>query len=97
MLIRFQPYDIDVIYKPGRDIPVADALSQSAIPGKEIPGMDIIVHEVTHVSQSRLDQVQAAMEVDPTLILLKKAIHTGWPSSQGQCPDKTQDYYTYCD
>ena len=75
----------DIVYRPGSEISATNALSHSLIPGK-IPGMDIVVHEVTNVSQSRLDQDHAATERDSTLTLLKEILLNGWPSLCDKCP-----------
>ena len=97
MLLRIQPYDVDIQYKPGRDIPVADALSRAPIPGDEIPDLDIIVHEVTNVTESRLEQIRAGTAADPELTVLKQVIHDGWPMSRNQCPTEAQAYWSYRD
>ncbi|KAK3730998.1 hypothetical protein QZH41_006643 [Actinostola sp. cb2023] len=42
MLLRIQKYNAQVTYIPGKDIPLADALSRiSPCPGDEIPGLDV--------------------------------------------------------
>ena len=35
MMLRLQPYDLDVKYKPGADIPIGDALSRANLPETE--------------------------------------------------------------
>ena len=47
MLLCIQKYDVQIKYLPGKDIPVADALSRiSSCPGEDVQGLDISVHEV---------------------------------------------------
>ena len=47
MMLRIQKYDVQIKYVPGKDIPVADALSRiSSCCGKAIQGLDVSIHEV---------------------------------------------------
>ncbi|CAB3990866.1 Hypothetical predicted protein [Paramuricea clavata] len=47
MLLRIQKYDVQIKYVPGKDVPVADALSRiSSCRGDTLPGLDVTVHEV---------------------------------------------------
>ena len=54
MLLRIQKYDITVKYVPGKDIPIADELSRLPIQGDEIPDINVTIHEIAGVSESRL-------------------------------------------
>ena len=62
MLLRIQKYDVQIKYLPGKDIPVADALSRiSSCPGEGVQGLDISVHEVhlhLNASPTRVFQIQ---------------------------------------
>ena len=97
MLLKIQPYDVEIRYKPGRDIPVADALSRAPIPGKEMPDMDIQIHSVTNVSLSRLENIRKESEKSKELCALKDFIHFGWPESQSDCPEVLKPYWPYRD
>ena len=47
MMLRIQTYDAQIRYVPGKDIPVADALSRiSSCYGEAAQGLDVSVHEV---------------------------------------------------
>ena len=47
MMLRIQKYDAEIKYVPGKDIPLADALSRiSPCPGDTIEGLNVSVHEL---------------------------------------------------
>ena len=62
MLLKVQGYNFNVTYKPGRDVPVADALSRvSPCNGEEIPGVNIQIHAfdtLLHASPTRLNHMR---------------------------------------
>ena len=56
MLLRIQKYDVQIKHLPGKDIPVAEALSRiSSCPGESLQGLDISVH---NASPTRVCQIQ---------------------------------------
>lgn len=97
MLLKVQPYDFELHYRPGKDIPVADALSRAPIPGDTIPDMDVLIHEVTNTSTSRLEQIRTLTRQDPQLILLANIIQHGWPNQRSECPSEIHDFWNYRD
>ena len=56
MLLRIQKYDFTVKYVPGKDIPIADGLSRLPIHGDEMPDINVTIHDITGVSESRLEK-----------------------------------------
>ena len=47
MLLRLQPYDVTIRYRPGKQVPIPDALSRLSPEEKApIPGLNVQVHEV---------------------------------------------------
>lgn len=97
MLLRIQKYDFKVVYVPGPKIPVADLLSRASIPGEEISDMDVTIHELVNVSQSRLQQIQELAHKDSQLATLMEVVTTGWPSQRKDCPTEVQDFWNYRD
>ena len=49
LLLKIQTYNFVIKYVPGKDIPMADALSRVSPNGKtEIKGLDVTINELTH-------------------------------------------------
>ena len=58
----------------------------------------IPVHQITQIaptSPERLQEICEATSKDPTLRLLAKIIHEGWPKTIRDCPCSTQSYWYF--
>ena len=90
MMLRIQKYDAQSKYDPGKDIPVADALSRiSSCCCQAIQGLDVSVHEVhLHLiaSPTRVSQIREETAKDTTLSALREVIMHGWPEKRSDCP-----------
>ena len=84
MLLHIQKYNAQIKYVPGKDIPVADALSRiSSCHNEAFQGLDVSVHEISqnpNASPTRVSQIQEESAKDPTLSALREVI-------MGGCPD----------
>lgn len=85
VMLRIQKYDAKIRYVPGKDIPVADALSGiSFCHGEALQGLDVSVHGIRqnfNASLTRVSQKQEETAKDPTLWALREVIMGGWPES----------------
>jgi len=101
MLLRIQKYDVQIKCPPGKDIPVADALSRiNSCPGEAVQGLDISVHEVhvhLNASPTRVCQIQEETAKDSTLSTLREVIMRGWPDRRSDCPAAFLAYWNYLD
>ena len=102
MLLQLQRYDLKFIYKCGKELYLADALSRAYI--DHDPSTDytfkfdvMSVTEVTAVHQSKLPELQAATATDPALSLLRKMINNGWPDKSKSIPHLIQPYFAVRD
>ena len=97
MLLRIQKYDFTVKYVPGKDIPIADGLSRLPIQGDEIPDIDVTIHDITGVSESRLEKIKDERKCDETLQVLARTVTNGWPQYRNQCPDNIAPFWNFRD
>jgi len=105
LVLRCLKYDIEVKYKRGQSIPVADALSRACLKAsssapdtsqdQSASRIDFITVNTQLVS---LGEVRKAAAVDPTMCLLRATIYQGWPTYRNQCPEELWEYWNFrCD
>ena len=96
LLLQTQDYNFTVDYRPGKEIPVADALSRAPV---EEAGVGETLHNVfyTPLSKDRLAEVRTATLADESLVALKNVILTGFPDSRSEMPSCIRAYYDYRD
>ena len=101
MMLRIQRYNISIVYKPGRHIPLADALSRvNPCSGETLSGLDITVHELNshlNASPTRLEEIRDETARDPELSSLRELIVNGWPEKRENCPSTLHGYWNYRD
>ena len=101
MMLRIQKYDITIKYVPGKDIPLADALSRlSPCQGGTIEGLDVSIHELhmhLNASPTRVQQIKEETAKDETLHSLRAIITQGWPDKRADCPVHLHAYWNYRD
>ena len=93
MLLHLQKYDMLVMYKPGKSIPVADAFSRKYLNETDSTSelMEAHVHLIVSslpVSDQKLKDIKDAAEADLQCKLLKKTILDGWPDLREKCPSQ---------
>lgn len=91
MMLRLQPYDFSVTYKPGKDIPIGDALSRANLPHLEANIEPILVNmiefiAVTPVRYNSYSSAQQKKRMSFTLLsrrvgpTTRKALHIPFKS-----------------
>ena len=98
LLLRLQQYDVDLKYKPGSEMYLADTLSRASL--KNITQSKAVEEtESTHatdflpISEPQLKEIQAETGQDNTLQQLKKTIISGWPETKKEVPMCLHPYF----
>lgn len=105
MLLRCLRFNVQVQYKQGKSIPVADALSRvcfkKGVHTIETSERDDLLPESNiHFVSCPIDltAVRSSTAQDPTMNLLKDVIYNGWPPYRKQCPQELWEYWNFrCD
>ena len=81
LMLSIQKYDAQIKYVPGKDIPVADALSRiSSCHGEAVQGLDVSVYEIhqtLNASPTRVGQIREETAKDTTLSALREVFMGG--------------------
>ncbi len=83
MMLKLQRYSLNVIYKRGKELFVADALSRAHLSSTEPPLTDDLLEVMTLkvLSSQRTEELRSVIKSDPTCQRLVDMIMHGWPSS----------------
>lgn len=102
MMLKIQPYSLNVVYKKGSHMYIADTLSRAALSETSSDELDddIIVHvnlliKSLPVSSERLQWLIRSTNEDENLQILKKYCKEGWPSSKNQIHKDLHEYWQY--
>ena len=102
MLMQIQEYDINLVYKKGCEMYLADALSR-AFPPEIVHeqfeadiGSERFVHLMStesYVTDRKLQAIRSEVSTDQTMVLLQRQIQTGWPEHKSLVPTDIRAYY----
>lgn len=104
MLIRLQPYKINLIYKPGKELLVADCLSrafeknngdENALSEQDIEAHVCIVNLTLPITDRQRDRFKLETEKDEIMQILKNYIRNGWPNNIKNVDDRAKPYFQY--
>jgi hypothetical protein len=100
MLLDLQIYDLDVRYKPGKEMYISDALSRIKMPNDETK---IFTNEneaqVNYlrkhfpISRAKNEQFRIETRKDEGLQIVSRCIKEGWPNSKAKCRLESQAYF----
>ena len=104
MMLRLQRFNLDVKYKPGAQVYIADLSRASLVDNKEMTdSFQVFALEVEtltpfdsiKVAPERLSQLRRCTAQDLVLETLKTTALTGWPEKRDECPVQIRDYWNY--
>jgi len=93
--MRLAKYDLEVTYKPGKSLVLADHLSRS--PSKQLYQEPMEVHMILSVKNDKLQDVAQETSNDAEMSVLKDYIIKGWPDQMSEVPSIVQPYFSYRD
>ena len=103
MMMSVQRYPIEVRYRPGKEIIVADTLSRSPLQ-EEATGLiyeeydiNALASATSHFDQSILSRVKHATANDHSLQAITPFIQSGWPDSRSQLPSVVKPFWDFHD
>ena len=98
MLPRLQRYDLTILYKKGKDLFLADTLSQALLP--EVSNCDFVheLEDINHkeylpVRSEQWQRIKHAASDDAVLDVLCTVIQQGWSASKSELPRCLIPYY----
>ena len=88
LLLKLKAYNLTIKYIPGKDVVVADALSQVNPNGNiKVKGLDVAFHEMSPcISHLQLVHIQKATQEDQVLQMLMSKMIEGFPEHIKQLP-----------
>ena len=98
--MKLQKYKIEVIYKRGKDMHLADALSRVHIPGQNNPDESIQyeVLTVNPISPSNYTELVDELQNDAILSQLVQVItQENWPAKFQNCPEWLKPFFSFRD
>ncbi|XP_045023566.1 uncharacterized protein K02A2.6-like [Daphnia magna] len=100
MRLQLQSFDFCPVYKPGKELFIADTLSRAHLPvlftDDATEGCQEQVHAVLdHVIplQDTRSRYSRATEEDPALKIVKEMLLTDWPDKKSHCPLPARPYW----
>ena len=105
MLLQLQKYDLDVVYKKGREMLVADTLSRAVVNSEESLATVNALRSVSeceptltlNVRPDNCARIKEAVAKDPAMQRLKEFIELGWPEHRAHCCEIVRAYFNVRD
>lgn len=98
ILFDVKPYNPTIVYKRGKDIPLADALSRDSEGSGDCDSEEQCEVLLTLCLHERAkERFTEATDADKEMQTLKKFILKGWPESQKEVPVIIRPYFTHRD
>lgn len=93
MMLRLQPYDFEIVYKPGKEMVLADSMSRLNPRIAPQIALDQTIH-VVQFSTDKLREMQEHTNNDEDLHVLKETILHGWPDTPRQVSKSIRQYWS---
>ena len=102
LLLRLPQYDVEIRYKPGPEMHLADTLSRVYLPTDDQSPAEAEVERINAVdflpiSEPQLLEIQRVTAADPVLQSLIQVILKGWPDRKENVPTELYPYFNVRD
>ena len=101
MIMSIQKYQINLIYRPGKQLVIADTLSRAYLTKQpdDSTSFEFEVNVVASlpISKTKLEQFQSMTQSDSALKQLMKLTLDGWPDHKSQVPTECLPYWSFRD
>ena len=96
MLLRIQPYDVEIKYRPGKNMVYTDYLS-CVQPSVDVSTeLEQAIHMI-QISVGQLEKLSFASQHDSELSVLRQQIINGWPDQSKLIPKIIRPYWSMKD
>ncbi|PFX12858.1 Retrovirus-related Pol polyprotein, partial [Stylophora pistillata] len=99
LMMRLTQYDVEIKYRRGPEMYLADTLSRAYLPQEHHPGKADQEVERIHsvnflsISEPQIQEIREETAKDPVLQTLKATILNGWPSQRKELPPELHEYF----
>jgi len=101
MIIAIQIFSIDVVYRPGKELAIVDALSraylQKTLNEKIDEELDVNFLKMMPISDNKLELLKEETKADCELQQLLTTVQTGWPENKADVPNLCRPYWNVRD
>ena len=104
MLIQLLDYTLEVMYQPGAQMHLSDAISRLSThdnsKGRKIQNLDVSIHtikEITGFNSLSVDTIPQHTSKGQALQLFIQHINDGFPDSSTKCPAEIHSYFSFRD
>ena len=94
MLLQLQGYDCTIMYRPGKEMLLADTLSRYAPLSSSEIELDVTIRHV-RIGDTRKASLQELTRIDPLLRSLAETIIDGWPEDPKDIPEALRPYWNH--
>ena len=96
MLLQLQKYDMTIMYRPGSEMLLADALSRCPARYSQEIRLDLCVDYIAF-SMAWIEKLREATCEDPVLATVYQLAQHGWPNERRQVPAVARYYWDFRD
>ena len=96
MLLELQRYDVTIKYRPGKEMQLADALSQYPARASQEIKLDMRVDYIAF-TKPWIEKLKDSTQRDPILVTVYQLTQQGWPHQRRHIPHLARRYWDFRD